>query len=159
MSPSGVFFDGVYALSTTYTLRSDANCLVTKKTETPFSYMIESPHDTDSVVHGGVNVKGVSAQVNDYGEIAIKWVSDAWALATKTKCVNVITSAKKSDADMDDHSCIYYHYVAENETLWDIAKRFSVVPDDICTANGITADCDISLLKGLVIPVIRIGVK
>ena len=156
---TGICFDGIYSLNATYTLRSDPHCLVTKTTQTPFSYMIGSSCDDSSTVHGGVNTKGVTAHVNDYGEIQIKWVAEAWALVTQTKNVNVISNAKRSELDDVGKSCIYYHYITENETLWDIAKRFSVIPDDICIANGISKDCDLSILKGVVIPVIRKDVK
>lgn len=159
VNASGVCFDGIYSLSATYTLRSDPHCLITKTTQTPFSYMIGSSCDDSAIVSGGVNTKGVTAQVNDYGEIQIKWVADAWALVTRTESVNVIANAEKLDSDDGSKSCIYYHYIAENETMWEIAKRFSVTPDDICTANGISKDCDLSVLKGIVIPVIRMGTK
>lgn len=150
-----IYFDGIYNLKAVYVPQSDPNTVKTATAQVPFVYMPQLKIDGDCTVTGGVSVKSVTAQKNDYGEIAVKWVADINAVATSLTETDVVKSLNITEKQISGERNIYYHFIGENESLWDIAKRFGVPPMQIRELNNIRQDEDISQLKGVVVAVNR----
>ncbi len=131
-----VYFDGIYTISVLYVPKSDHNVIRTASTTAPYGYMAESSCPECDNARGRISTKGATAQINDYGEIAVKWVATASAEVECVRYIDALHSITVGEADSGNSRCMYYHYVSENECLWDIAKRFGVTPDELCSVNG-----------------------
>lgn len=150
-----VYFDGVYNIKVMYVPKTDSNLVKIVTAQVPFGYMAQAQVASADVIDGNVSVKSVTAQINDYGEIIVKWVADVQALVTQIKYVNALNNIHREDEKSTKERSIYYHFISENETVWDVAKKFGVAPSDLCKLNNITEDSTIDNLKGLVIVVNR----
>lgn len=150
-----VYFDGIYTLKAVYVPKSDPNTVKIATAQTPFVYMSQSQIENDCTVTGHVNIKSITAQKNDYGEIVLKWVADISAVTTDVTELNAVKALNIEETRASDERNIYYHFISENETLWDIAKRFGVPPTQICELNNLNEQDDISQLKGVVVMVNR----
>lgn len=64
---------------------------------------------------------------------------------------DAITSVFARPLEKSAEKAIYYHFLDENEKLWDVAKAFSVSPEEICKMNGFENESDILGVKGLVV--------
>lgn len=148
-----VYFDGIYDIKTVYVPQNDKNSIKIASIQTPFSYMPQTQASDDCIVTGHVFIKSITSQKNDYGEIVVKWVADIEATATNTVTVNAIKGLTVTDEKVPTERNIYYHFINENESLWDIAKRFGVPPSQICKLNNINENDDITQLKGVIITV------
>lgn len=146
-----IYFDGIYSIESMYVPKSDANIVKVAVTEVPYNYMFEAQSPKGEVIDCGVQVKSVTSQVNDYGEIVLKWVALANATVMEQSVYSVITSAQAKPLETPDAKAVYYHFIGKNEKVWDIAKHFRVSPEVLCKMNGITSDDDISALKGVVV--------
>lgn len=150
-----VYFDGIYDIKTVYVPQNDKNSIKIATVQTPFSYMPQTQASDDCIITGNVFIKGITSQKNDYGEIVVKWVADIEATATNTVTVNAIKDLTVTDEKVSSERNIYYHFIGENESLWDISKRFGVPPAQICELNNINENDDITQLKGVIIMVNR----
>lgn len=147
-----ICLDGIYDIKTLYVPQSDPNIAKCAYSHVPFSYMTQTQADTGFIVTGNVDVKGVTAQKNDFGEIQLKWVADIKAIATDKIIIDTVSEIELTEAHTTKRE-LYYHRIGENEALWDIAKRFKVSPNELCRLNNINENDDISQLKGIIVMV------
>lgn len=150
-----IYFDGIYSVKAVYVPQSDPNTVKIAEAQVPFVYMSQSQIEGDCSVTGGVCIKSVTAQKNDYGEIVVKWVADISAVVTEVTEDQVVQSLNITEIQTLSERNIYYHFIGENETVWDVAKRFGVPPMQICELNNIKQDDNISQLKGVVVMINR----
>lgn len=146
-----IYFEGIYSIESVYVPKSDGNVLRVASAEVPYSYMFEARATNGNVIDCSVNIKSVTSQLNDYGEIVLKWVAAANASVMEESTYSVITSAQAKPIEAPEEKALYYHFIGENEKIWDIAKHFGVSPENLCKMNGIENADDISGLKGVVV--------
>ena len=146
----GVCFDGVYSVKTVYVPKSDSNLLCVEAHQVPFSYMASSPADMTNVLSPRIDVKSVTAQANDFGEITVKWVATAEALCLCYTPADAISGATVED-NAHHSPAMYYHFIKDGETAWDVARRFAVDPVFICSTNEINSPTEPIEQKGVVV--------
>lgn len=146
-----IYFDGIYGIEAMYVPKSDKNIIKTVSSQIPYSYMFEAGACTGDVISCDMAIKSVTAQLNDYGEIALKWVASANAVVMEASQYSVITAVQVKPNEKASEKAIYYHFTQEHEKAWDIAKSFGVPLEKLYAMNGVTNEDELNALKGVVI--------
>lgn len=146
-----IYFDGIYGIEAMYVPKSDKNIIKTVSSQVPYSYMFEAGACSGEVISCDIAIKSIAAQLNDYGEIALKWVASANAVVMEASQYSVITAVQAKPQEKTAEKAIYYHFTQEHEKAWDIAKSFGVPPAELCAMNGVASEEELGSLKGVII--------
>ena len=87
-----------------------------------------------------MDISSVAAEVSSFDDIPVKW-----NVCVNILCQNIIStsyiSAITPNNDMPKaERCIYCYNKSENESLWEVAKKFRASPLDICNINAKTEE-------------------
>ncbi len=151
MKDSRMYFEGAYFINVFYIPKSDENTVCCIHSEVPFSYMFDVSNYGTMISSCAVNIKSITASLNDFGEIAVKWVSDASAKVTECYEYDVVISAENNGNDIEFDRAVFYHYIDGDETAWDIAKRFGVSPDTLCKMNCVDTEEELVKMHGIMV--------
>ncbi len=146
-----IYFDGIYKVTSLYVPKSDPNTLKSITKDVPYNYMFEAGALKGDVLFSAVTAKSITSQLNDFGEITVKWVSSADAVIKEEFCCDIITAASASPLSKPEENAIYYHFVMPGENAWDIAKQFKVKPSELCKMNNVECESDIAGMRGVVV--------
>ncbi len=95
------------------------------KEEVPFSLNIETGKiDTDNIIKVKTETNHISYNLNAAGEIELRIVLKNQITAYKMQGIDVINSIEEKEYDASDTPSIVLYFVQNNDTLWDIAKRY-----------------------------------
>ncbi len=117
--------EGVIDTYILYISPKDDSPVYSFKEEVPFSLNIESGKvDADNIIKVKTETNHISYNLNAAGEIELRIVLTNHITAYKTTGVDIISSVEeKETADTETPSIVLY-FVQNNDTLWDIAKRY-----------------------------------
>lgn len=118
---------------------SDQNGQIDQKIEKlPFEYTIDTIDDSENKnVTTQMMIKEQDFIVQEGGEVACNVDLEMNTNSYRSTNLNMIDEIQTSgEREAEDYSLILY-LVKKGDTLWEIAKRFGSVADDIARANGI----------------------
>ena len=107
----------------------------------PFSQLVEFPEVTDNT---GFTVETMLEQLSvnllDYRELEVKATVGVKVLGVEHMTLENIKEVKEQPLDMEALSAqpgMIGYLVKENETLWDIAKRYHTTESELMETNGL----------------------
>ena len=109
------------------------------KKDIPFSFNYECENVTQGMMcSSNAEVQGVACNLNSSGDIEFKCVLKQEICITENKKINVIEDINVEENKNSGDIIIYF--VRKGDTLWNIAKKYSVRTADILTLNAIGND-------------------
>ena len=95
------------------------------KEEVPFNLTVDATSvDADNIIKVKTETNHVSYNLNAAGEIELRIVLKNNITAFKTSGADIINSVEEQETDDCDMPSIILYFVQNNDTLWDIAKRY-----------------------------------
>ncbi len=108
------------------------------KKEIPFSYMIDDCPDSDLVSpRVKAEIKHIGYSLNAAGEIELRIVLSLSANIVKQRSIDIISDVCEDDNNDKESSGIVIYFVQQNDTLWNIAKKYSVPTQAIIDFNSL----------------------
>ncbi len=146
-----IYFDGIYKITSLYIPKSDPNVLRTVTADVPYNYMFECGQIKGEVLFCLISTKSITSQLNEFGDITVKWVATADALIKEDYELDLVSFASATPLEKEEENAIYYHYVLPEESAWDIAKQFKVRPEDLCRMNNVDSESDLCKMHGVIV--------
>jgi nucleoid-associated protein YgaU len=110
----------------------------------PFSYLVEAKDlSPDTIYHIRPSLEQISSIMLGSDEVEIKAVVNLSIIAFEQKSCKVITDMSVSEIDyenMNQLAGIVGYIVQEEDTLWNIAKRYYTTIDSIRSVNQLDRD-------------------
>lgn len=123
------------------------------KKDIPFSYMLDSPGTkTGMPCSVTADVSHTSFHLNVANEVELRCILNISANIFSNRTISLISDAELADIPQDKKKGIVIYFVQPGDTLWKIAKNYSVSIDDIAQFNQISDKDNISVGQRLVIP-------
>lgn len=135
-----VIIEGLAQLDIIY-IGSDKSLNVSKS-EIPFKSYVDIEENNDIDLEVKLTVNDISYSKLNGSEIEVE-VSLVNQIDINTiKSINIVTEAKETEKLIDKKSraSITIYMVQKNDTIWDIAKRYSTTVEDIISTNDIEED-------------------
>lgn len=129
---------------------NEENPICSIKKDIPFSYMLECDDTDDVETKVKATVKHISYNLNSSGALELRCLIDIEGKLIKTIELNNIVDVRSESSDKRRSIVIYF--TKEGDTLWDVAKRYSVMRDKIERYNNIE-NAEITSGMRLLIPV------
>lgn len=144
MTEDGILVDGAVEVRILYIAEDDArpmNCLMGYL---PFSYLVEAKNLSPSTIHHiRPSLEQISSIMLGSDEVEIKAVVNLSIIAFEQKKCKVITDMSISDIDYEEMNRlagIVGYIVQDEDTLWNIAKRYYTSIDSIRSVNQLERD-------------------
>ena len=137
----GVQVEGVLQVEILYITPEDHFPVDHTRVILPFSQLVEFPEVTDNT---GFTVETMLEQLSvnllDYRELEVKATVGVKVLGVEHMTLENIKEVKEQPLDMEALSAqpgMIGYLVKENETLWDIAKRYHTTETELMETNGL----------------------
>lgn len=144
MTEDGILVDGAVEVHILYIAEDDnrpMNCLIGYL---PFSYLVEAKDlSAETIYHIRPSLEQISSIMLGSDEVEIKAVVNLSIIAFEHKSCKVITDMTISDInyeEMNQLAGIVGYIVQDEDTLWNIAKRFYTSIDSIRSVNQLDRD-------------------
>lgn len=109
------------------------------KKDIPFSYTYECENSMPNMqCQTLVDTEGVSCNLNAAGDIEFRCILKQEILVTEDKKLNFIEEIATEETESDGNIVIFF--VRRGDTLWNIAKKYSVKVSDIKEINNLEQD-------------------
>ncbi len=131
--------EGVAEVTVLYIAEDDSKPIYSVKAYLPFHHEIEINNVAeDDVVLADVYIDGISFNIMNSSEIEVNMGIVIDVNVTRLVEQEVVSSAEKDEsAESGDIPAAVIYTVQSNDTLWDIAKNYNAVKEDIMSLNGI----------------------
>lgn len=143
-SDGGVLVEGNISVFGLYITSDDDKPYDNFEGELEFKHFVEIPHmDVQSEYKMDCRLEQVSLNMAGENAVEVKALVSIQILAYDIVLSPVILNIKVEDADADkmrEIPGITGYVVGEEESLWDIAKKYMTTVEDLKEVNGITAD-------------------
>lgn len=150
---NNVFCEGILLCRILYLSESEESpvCCINKKI--PFSYTINTPGSQKNasctidakVIHTGYSL-------NPAGEAEIRAIISLSANVLDTVTLELIDDIEVNPMEEKNKNTITIYFTQENDTLWDISKKYSVSQKDILFINNLDDSIPITSGMKLLIP-------
>ncbi len=108
------------------------------KKEIPFSYMIDDCPDSETLTPKvKAEIKHVGYSLNAAGEIELRIVLSLGANIIKQRSIDIISDVCDSDVNTEFCNGIVIYFVQQNDTLWNIGKKYCVPTQAIVDFNSL----------------------
>ena len=148
--------EGIIDTYILYLANNEENPVYSYKQEVPFEYWVDAPGVTsDMACDIKVEIEHFSYSMNAASEIEIRYILSVASKVIKTSQVELITQADVEAGQINDvgvKPSIVIYFVQRNDTLWDIAKRYSTTIQEIISINEISENADLTQGHQLIIP-------
>ena len=129
-------FSGKLKVYLMYISDNSKCCVYSIKKDIPFEYSYNCEDADDNCLFDiWTAVNGISYNINSNGEIDFKCFIDFDIDVYKKENIKIMANIKSEEVKKNSDIIIYF--VGKGDTLWDIAKKYSVNRLDICELNGI----------------------
>lgn len=123
------------------------------KKEIPFSYMLDCAAAAENArCSVCADVSHTSYHVNVANEVELRCILSISANVYSEKKLSLIEEAEVGEISEENKKGIVIYFVQPGDSLWSIAKNYSVSTDDIAEFNNIENRDKISVGQRLVIP-------
>jgi hypothetical protein len=122
------------------------------KREIPFSVMIDSPGSArgmDCAIKA--EVEHASYSLNMANEVELRIILRVNAKVIRERRLELVSEMSEAVEKRGESGIIIY-FVQNDDSLWDISKRYGVSIDSVMKFNGISADENIACGRRLIIP-------
>lgn len=134
-----------------YLSESSDNPVYSMKKDIPFSYMMECDIPTDGKeAQLKADIRHTSYNLNAAGELELRCILSLSSNIIQKRKIKVIKSIEGGNEGYEKNGIVIY-FVQNGDTLWDIAKRYSVKCGSIKEFNKLEKE-DLSVGKRLFIP-------
>lgn len=148
-----VVVDGSIDAYVLYLSDRQDNLLSTYQEEIPFRAELDcAAGDTECNVKALCDITHVSYNLNASGEVETRVIVRTDATVSSTEHADIITEIEAVPLQNTDDSSIVLYYVQNNDSLWEIAKRYHTKIDKICGANHLEENAPLSPGMQLLIP-------
>lgn len=135
-----------------YLSESADNPVYSLKKDIPFSYMMECDVPTDGMeAQLKADIRHTSYNLNSAGELELRCILALSSNIVNRRKIKVINSVEKGE-DGGIKNGIVIYFVQNGDTLWDIAKRYSVTCNEITEFNKLEEGKELSAGERLFIP-------
>ena len=135
-----------------YLSQSADNPVYSIKKDIPFSYMMDCDTETEGMeAQLKAEVRHTSYSLNSAGELEMRCILSLSANIIDRRKINVISSVEEAEDSAVNNGIVIY-FVQNGDTLWDIAKRYSVSRDEIMDFNSMEEGSEVSIGSRLFIP-------
>lgn len=149
-----VCISGNIACCILYISDSEAAPVYSAKKSFPFSISIDTPGSTAQMEYTTVlKLIHTSFSLNLANEAEIRFILTASANVFERCAEELISDIYVSEPEENTENGIILYFVQKNESLWDIAKQYSVARNDILTINKLSADTVLTEGMRLLIPI------
>lgn len=147
---AGIVTEGKIKIYFLY-ITDSAKCpIYSFKKEIPFNYNYECDGATQGLqCRTVVEVSGENYTLNPAGDIEFKCVLKQEITVTENKRISIIEEIETGDREQCSDIIIYF--VKKDDTLWKIAKNYSVKVDDLIQLNQLESD-NIKAGQKIIIP-------
>ena len=123
--------------------------------EIPFSYMLDSPNASAKAdCSASAEVSHVSYHVNVANEVELRCILNIEGRVFERNTLSLICDFETEEIPPEEKKGIVIYFVQPGDTLWKIAKSYSVPVNSIAGFNGIENKDKISVGQRLVIPTV-----
>ncbi len=148
--------EGIIDTYILYLADNEENPIYSYKQEVPFEYSVDAPGVTNEMACDiKVEVEHFSYSMNAASEIEIRYILSVASKVIKTSQVELITEADAEVGKIEEAGVkpsIVIYFVQRNDTLWDIAKRYSTTIQEITSINEISENASLAQGYQLIIP-------
>ncbi len=128
--------------------------LFSVKKEIPFDVVLDTPVCKEKTTLAvKAEVSHTSYHVNMANEIEIRCILDVVANLSSTKEMRLLRDVEYSKIPESEKKGMVIYFVQPEDTLWDIAKGYSVATNSILEFNKLSRDDEIRKGQRLVIPI------
>lgn len=146
---------GVVSTELTYISDDENQPICSVEKEIPFKELIQSLDNDNSEADLEVHVTGMSYTLSDTSNIEVRGNVEIKGMLTKTVNQSVITDISMNETEKKSpEASLTVCFVNKNDSLWDIAKRYSTSIASICEVNNLKENETISGKK-LIVPKYR----
>ncbi|MBR4030836.1 MAG: DUF3794 domain-containing protein [Clostridia bacterium] len=129
---------GVVATELTYISDDENRPICSVEKELPFKELINSLDNDNSEADLEVHVTGMSYTLSDASNIEVRGNVEIKGMITKTVNKSVITDITMNETEgKSPEASLTVCFVNKNDSLWDIAKRYSTSIASICEVNNL----------------------
>ncbi len=108
------------------------------KKEIPFSYMIDDCTNSETLTPKvKAQIKHIGYSLNAAGEIELRLVLSLNANIIKQRSIDIISNVYESENNAKECNGIVIYFVQQNDTLWNIGKKYCVPTQSIVDFNSI----------------------
>lgn len=140
-----ITIEGCVKVNVIYVSSDDSSPMASFSCSVPFSQVINFDEEINNLEYAlSVNVDQVNATLIGQEEIEVRTVVGIEILIMKVNKERFIIDAKEnemSSAELADFPGIIGYIAPNEETLWDIAKRYKTTVEELQSTNKITSDC------------------
>ncbi len=140
----GIAAEGAVTVTVFYVTGDDKSPIRAVKTDIPFSRVIDvrgiRPDSCYNIITG---IDQINVIMSDSTELEIKAGVTLNTIAFASTHESFITDCREEELDIAElrsRPAMTGYVVAENDTLWDIAKRFRTTGEDIAELNELTGE-------------------
>lgn len=135
-----------------YLSESADNPVYSIKKDIPFSYMMECEVPTDGMeAQLKADIRHTSYNLNSAGELELRCILALSSNIVNRRKIKVINSVEKGEEGGIKNGIVIY-FVQNGDTLWDIAKRYSVTCGEIKEFNKLEENRALTAGERLFIP-------
>ncbi|MCI5605592.1 MAG: DUF3794 domain-containing protein [Clostridia bacterium] len=121
-----------------YLSQSAENPIYSIKKEIPFSYMLDCEAEDDNLIPEiKAEIKHTSYNLNAAGEIELRCILSLNANVIRRRNMNIISEALTEEIDNNEKRGIVIYFVQKGDSLWSVAKNYSVPIGSIVDFNNL----------------------
>lgn len=151
-----VVVEGVLDTEIMYLSNDELNPIYVLKTQVPFSQTLEVEGANDGMVCDvKVCLDHISYSMNLSTEVDVRYVMTIGVKVLSKQSFEYIvdiTESARERADECGAYCVTIYFASEDDSFWDIAKKYRVTIDDLLSSNGFDALHKLSAGEQVIIP-------
>lgn len=144
VAEKGINVEGIVQLRILYIISDDDMPFYSMETAIPFSHVVEAQGiSQDCRYYLQSDIEQLSTMMLDSNDIEVKVVINLNALVMREHKKAVVNAIREEPLDIEEVRAmpgIVCYMVQDNDTLWDIAKRFYTTVDEIIKLNDLPSE-------------------
>lgn len=139
-----------------YLTDNSQNPVYSFKKEIPFSYLLDCPYaETDMACSVAADISHTSFHLNAANEVELRYILNISADIISKHTFSLISDIDVSEIPGDRKKGLVIYFIQPGDTIWNIAKNYSVSPDEIAEFNKINVKNPLTPGLRLIIPAIK----
>ena len=143
-TPEGLMVEGVVFVQVLYITSSDKVPILRSRGGIPFTHMLEVPGMDDQCRYSlKAELEQISAVMVDSNEAEVRAAVNFYLMVHRPVVWENIKNTEEQPADWErirDLPGIVGCVIGEEDTLWDIAKKYHTTTEHICRLNQVTLE-------------------
>lgn len=141
-----------------YLTDNTQNPVYSFKKEVPFSYLLDCPNtDSDMSCSVSAEISHTSFHLNAANEVELRYILNISADIISKHTLSLISDADTCEIPKEQKKGLVIYFIQPEDTLWKIAKHYSVSPNEITEFNRLNAKNPLTVGTRLIIPSFRMN--